>query len=231
MISFPSGDLAPPTGWVALDHDDSYTDGLVTVPRASSVCARKDPAGRKGLSAVKIPDQPKSSGVLKGLPATHLGTEVHRLVDGAQRGEMLAPMAPTRDFADDATCALQSWMKWLAEDVAAWIPWGLEYVVGSEGLETAGTIDAVGILQRRVWGSPLRAGVDWKTGAGKKGDHVKNALYDLILRREYGIEIDWWGCIYLNKSQPSYRAIGFFTDTAEWAEFRACALRKTTGVI
>ncbi len=231
MISFPTGDNAPDTGWWPLDHEESYNEEPTMLPRASAVCARKDPAGRKGLAAVKIEDQPKSSGSAKGLMATHEGTEIHRLIEGAQRGEMLAPMAPTRDFGEDCACALQSWMRWLREDVAAWVPWGIEYVVGSEALETAGTMDAIGILQRRAWGSPLRAGIDWKTGAGKKGDHVKNALYDIILRREYGIELDWWGCVYLNKSQPDYRVIGFSTDSAEWAEFRACALRKATGVI
>lgn len=227
---FPSGELAEPTGWIGLDHDDSYTNGLAVVPRASTVCARKDPAGRGGLKAVKIPDQPKSSGACKGLSATHVGTECHRLFYGAQRGEMLAPMAPTRDFADDAACALQSWIQWLRQDCAAWVAWGLEYVIGSERLDVAGTVDALGILHRREWGSPKRAGLDWKTGAGKKGDHVKNAVYDLILRHEHGIEIEWWGCVYLNKSQPGYRVIGFDTNSDEWQEFRACALRKITGV-
>jgi len=106
-------------------------------------------------------------------------------------------------------------------DVHIWVPWALEYAIGSAGLSAAGTIDALGILQMKGWPNPLRVGIDWKTGQKRKQDQTKNALYDVIMRREMGLEMDAWLCVYLGKKEP-----GASTDTLDCASIKMVGLRE-----
>jgi|GEM_PF-4451006 len=229
-MDWSHGDIAPDTGWALVDHD-FYTDGVSRLPRASAVVARADPAGRKGLADFKLVGKPESTGVCKGMQAARVGDEAHRIIYHAQLGEVVAPIAPYRDFAMDVSTALASWQVWLSRDVLVWAPWALEYTIGSEAMGAAGAVDALGILQMRDWDRPRRALVDWKTGKPGKKDHVKNALYDVILRREYGIDIEALVCVYLNKSRRQATTTVLFNDMKETEMVRACAIRKATGIL
>lgn len=167
--------------WQLTADETHYTDGISLLRRASSVIGKPLP---------RLPHI---------MRAADIGTEAHRVIQYVQCGCPTPVEGPDEAFREAVTYALASWTKWLSS--AVWIPWVLEWTVGDADLRAAGTVDALGILQLPGWTRPLRAGIDWKTGQKRAADHQKNALYDILLKREHGMEVDVWVNVYLDKKQ------------------------------
>lgn len=139
--------------------------------------------------AAKLERQAASKGeVIPGSPYQHHtqktkagkhGADVHDLVEWELRREFQGIRVPSPWKGQKASVGFGLWRTWAGRHLVAPDPDGIEKRVGSEELDTAGTIDYLGEVMDldSKLPSPLHAVTDWKTGTVGLDAYVQVATY------------------------------------------------------